>query len=79
MTTIPVTDVPIQFDSPLVDPLPTGLYPVTRWSEATGPSRFLLAGVQMSVHNYGGEDAFGVWGAGWCGDPGSEEKGGDAA
>ena len=77
MTTTPVTDVPVQFDPPLAEPLTTGLYPVTRWSEATGPSRFLLAGVQMSVHNYGGEHAFGVWGAGWCGDPGSEVKGGE--
>lgn len=74
---VSLTDSPVIFDTPLVAPLSIGLYPATRWSEVKGPSRFLLAGVHFNTHSYGGEDAFGVWGAGWCGDPGSDRKGGN--
>ena len=50
----------IRFEPPLADPSPGGLYPVTTWQDATGPSRFLIDGVEVRVHNYGGEDASGV-------------------
>lgn len=58
----------LQFDSPLLNPAPNGLYNATVWDEvgANEPSRFLGAGVTMRPHNFGGDSAFGVWGANWC-------------
>lgn len=66
---------PVRFDAPLVNPSPNGLYGVTTWDETTLP-RWLASGVEVRPHNYGGEDAFGVWAAEWCGDPGDEIKDG---
>lgn len=59
---------PIEFDAPLANPSPVGLYSVGTWFDETGPSRF-LNGVLVRPFNYGGELATGVWGAPWCGDP----------
>ena len=58
----------IPFEAPVLNPAANGLYNATTWFEtdAGAPSRFLGAGVQIRPHNFGGEDAFGVWGAGWC-------------
>lgn len=67
---------PVEFDAPLVEPAPGGLYSAVSWADQTGPSRFLAEGVQIRVHNYGGESAFGVWEAPWCGDPGDALKSG---
>jgi hypothetical protein len=79
MTTIQVTNAPVEFDPPVVNPAPQGLYPVVNWSETkNGPSRFLIAGARVRTINYGGEDVSGVWDAPWCGDPTDPdaEKGG---
>jgi len=55
------------FDPPLVTPSPQGLYAATTWTDDPGPSRFLSDGVQIRPWNYGGADAFGVWGdEPWC-------------
>ncbi len=81
VTTTPVLDVH-HFAAPAVAPLPTGLYAATDW-QAQG--RF-FNGVEVKGDNYGGELAFGIWGASWCkvpplfdpeaaeGTPGSERK-----
>lgn len=60
--------LPVQFEVPLVNPSPQGLYGVTSWTDTPegAPSRFLTAGVDLRVHNFGGAAAFGVWGASWC-------------
>ncbi|OLT47433.1 hypothetical protein BJF87_04100 [Gordonia sp. CNJ-863] len=67
---------PVRFDAPLVNPSPSGLYGVTTWTNDAVP-RWLASGVQVRPHNFGGESAFGVWAASWCGDPGDELKDGD--
>jgi hypothetical protein len=59
----------VEFQTPLVNPAPYGLYAATNWTEVAGPSRFLGEGVRFWPHNYGGESAFGVWEAEWCGTP----------
>lgn len=61
---------PIEFIAPLVNPSPTGLYAATQWATESGPPRWLGSGVQFRTRNYGGGDAFGVWGADWCAAPG---------
>lgn len=60
--------LPVQFEVPLVNPSPQGLYAATTWTDTPegAPSRFLTAGVDLRVHNFGGDAAFGVWGASWC-------------
>lgn len=68
---------PVRFDAPLANPSPGGLYGVTSFNEEGGVPRWLANGVEIRPHNYGGEDAFGVWAADWCGDPGDELKTGD--
>lgn len=62
----------VNFEAPLVNPSPGGLYAVTSWTETapSEPPRWLASGVQVRTHNYGGETAFGVWTADWCADPG---------
>jgi hypothetical protein len=67
--TTPAVLPAIEFEAPLVNPAPGGLYPVTAWTENTGPSRFLGEGVRVRVHNFGGEASTGVWGASWCASP----------
>lgn len=64
----------VEFEAPLVNPSPQGLYPITTWTEVAGPSRFLGEGVRIRPHNYGGADAFGVWDATWCAEPGEITK-----
>ncbi|OHT54095.1 hypothetical protein [Mycobacteroides chelonae] len=61
--------LPVQFEAPAENPSPQGLYAATNWTESAGPSRFLISGVDIRVHNFGGDAAFGVWDAGWCVDP----------
>lgn len=65
----------IEYEAPLVNPAPQGLYTVTSWNEVAGPSRFLGEGVRIRPHNYGGSDAFGVWDATWCVDPADTKEG----
>ena len=64
----------LEFEVPLVNPSPSGLYTATSWTEVTGPSRFLGAGVRFRTHNYGGEQSVGVWQSEWCVDPGDQLK-----
>lgn len=66
-TTIPDL-LPVRFDAPLAEPTPHGLYAATTWHDDEVP-RWLASGVDIRTHNYGGDSAFGIWGAGWCGDP----------
>ncbi|WP_078313155.1 MULTISPECIES: hypothetical protein [unclassified Mycobacterium] len=61
--------LPVQFEAPPENPSPQGLWAATKWQEDDGPSRFLISGVDIRVHNFGGDDAFGVWDAGWCVSP----------
>ncbi len=65
--TAPVTiydrPIPVQFEPPLQNPAPTGLYAATTWTDIAPnqPSRH-LSGVQVRpVGNYGGEGASGLW------------------
>lgn len=57
---------PVEFDAPLVNPAPNGLFGAVQWQEVTGPLRWLASGVDVRVFNYGGESQFGVWTADWC-------------
>lgn len=75
--TTPATLPAVEFEAPLVNPSPQGLYAVTAWTDVEGPSRFLGEGVRIRPHNYGGSDAFGVWDAQWCVDPEDATKGGE--
>lgn len=75
--TTPAVIPALEWDVPLVNPSPSGLYTATSWTEVTGPSRFLGQGVRFRSHNYGGESAFGVWDAQWCVDPDGQIKTGD--
>lgn len=77
-TPTPQTLNPVEFDAPLVNQSPDGLYTVTTFvSRASDVPRWLESGVRVRPHNYGGEDAFGVWDAPWCGDPGDSIKDGE--
>lgn len=76
-STIPAPLPAIEYEVPLANPSPSGLYAATSWTEVTGPSRFLGEGVRFRTHNYGGESAFGVWDAEWCVDPGDQLKAGE--
>lgn len=57
--------MPVQFDAPLVNPAPNGLFAAVIWQPWEGPLRF-LEGVDITVFNYGGAESFGVWRADWC-------------
>lgn len=72
--TTPAVIPALEWDVPLVNPAPSGLYTATTWTEVTGPSRFLGEGVRFRPHNYGGESAFGVWDAPWCASPDGQIK-----
>ena len=60
---------PIEFDAPLLNPSPTGLHSATTFTEETGAPRWLAAGVRIRVHNFGGEQSFGLWDTDWCLNP----------
>jgi hypothetical protein len=75
--TTPAVIPALEWEAPLVNPSPSGLYTATSWVEVSGPSRFLGQGVRIRTHNYGGEDAFGVWDAEWCVDPDGQIKTGE--
>ncbi|UOW92998.1 major capsid pentamer protein [Gordonia phage CaiB] len=75
-TPVPQTLNPVEYEAPLVNPSPNGLYPVTAWTDEA-VTRWLAEGVRVRLHNYGGEAAFGVWDAPWCGDPGDSIKDGE--
>jgi hypothetical protein len=75
--TTPAVIPALEWDAPLANPSPSGLYTATSWTEVTGPSRFLGQGVRFRSHNYGGENAFGVWDAQWCVDPDGQLKEGE--
>ncbi|QIG58939.1 major capsid pentamer protein [Gordonia phage AnClar] len=67
----------VDYDAPLVNPSPAGLYSAVTWVEdGVAVPRWLAGGVRVLVHNFGGDDAFGVWTAEWCGDPGDNLKDG---
>ncbi|GAC68869.1 hypothetical protein [Gordonia soli] len=69
--------LPVNYEAPLVNPSPGGLYPATTWTQdGVGVPRWLASGVRVRPHNFGGEDAVGIWAAEWCGDPGDEIKDG---
>jgi hypothetical protein len=77
MTTPVAAPLPaVEFEAPLVNPAPYGLYAATTWTELADdePARWLGEGVRIRTHNYGGESAFGVWDATWCAEPGSATK-----
>lgn len=60
----------VEFDAPLVNPSPFGLYANVTWVQDGGmEARWLGEGVRIRPWNYGGEKAVGVWDAPWCGDP----------
>lgn len=59
----------VQFEAPLVNPSPNGLYAATSWTDETAPNRWLAEGVVIRPHNYGGEGSFGIWTADWCAQP----------
>jgi hypothetical protein len=63
----------VEFDAPLQNPSPGGLFPVVTWAD-NEPLRFLGDGVRIRTHNFGGESASGVWHSSWCADPGTEVK-----
>ena len=63
---------PVEFEAPLVNPSPSGLFAATTWTDDEVP-RWLAGGVRVRLHNYSGEDAFGIWAADWCPDPDSDE------
>ena len=76
--TVETVPAPVVFDAPLVNPAPNGLYGATSWADEGEPNRWLTAGVQVRPHNYGGEQAFGVWSGSWCGapaDPNDKKRG----
>jgi hypothetical protein len=59
--------LPVDFPTPLVLPTNFGLYAAVGEWQPDPDSRF-LSGVRVRGSNYGGENAFGVWGGGWCGE-----------
>lgn len=63
--------LPVRFDPPRITPLPRGLFAATTWTDADpgDPIRWLAEGVEFDLVNYGGDEAFGVWGANWCAEP----------
>jgi hypothetical protein len=77
--TTPTVAAPLpamEFQTPLLNPSPTGLCAATTWTDlgAGEPLRFLGEGVRFWPHNYGGESAFGVWDVSWCAAPGENLK-----
>lgn len=52
---------PVVFDAPLVNPAPNGLFGAVTWTDEAGPLRWLGAGVDIRVFNFGGEPSYGVW------------------
>lgn len=77
MTAPAQTLSPVEFEAPLVNPSPNGLYVATAWTDETGAPRWLASGVRIRPHNFGGEDAFGLWGADWCDPEPGELKDGE--
>lgn len=63
----------IEFDAPLVNPAPGGLFPATTWPADSETPRWLPAGVQFKVWNYGGDVK--VWSPAW--DVAEEDLGDD--
>jgi hypothetical protein len=59
--------LPVDFPVPAVNPTSFGLYAAVGDWQPDPDSRF-LNGVRVRGSNYGGENAFGVWGGGWCGE-----------
>ncbi len=68
--TQPQALLPVEFDPPLMNPAPGGLYAVTRFVQdsTTEVPRWLASGVQVrpKVGNYGGDESVGVWDVPWC-------------
>ncbi|MCV7090075.1 hypothetical protein [Mycobacterium interjectum] len=72
--------LPTYFTPPLTNPAPGGLVNAVSWTEETGPPRWVEAGIALrsSVSgNFSGELSAGVWGAGWCDEPGSGSVSGE--
>lgn len=69
--TAPVTAFGVvEWDAPLVNPWPQGLFTVVTWAEETPPLRWLEEGVRIWPHNFE-HDGVGYWGGPMCGEPGS--------
>lgn len=77
--TVVTEPAPTIFEAPLVNPSPNGLYAATDWADEGEPNRWLVKGMQIRPHNYGGEASFGVWSGTWCSPPldPDEKKDGD--
>ena len=79
--TTPVADVidVVHFTPPPLNPTPHGLFAaIGTWQ--TDPDNRWHHGVQFrSTGNYGGDQAFGIWNAPWCGapDPANQKKEGE--
>lgn len=58
--------LPVDFPTPDINPTGFGLYAAVGEWQPDSQNRF-LNGVRVRGANYGGENAFGVWGGGWCG------------
>ncbi|AYD82010.1 hypothetical protein I5G60_gp15 [Mycobacterium phage Saguaro] len=67
MTPTPVL-APLPFTAPAVNPTAYGLFAAVDWQPA-GANRW-FNGVEIRPGgNYGGENASGLWGGSWCGEP----------
>ena len=68
--TQPQALLPVEFDPPLVNPAPGGLYTATRFvsDNTTEVPRWLASGVliRSRIGNYGGNESVGIWEAEWC-------------
>lgn len=72
--------LPTVFTPPLTNPAPGGLVNAVSWTEEVGPPRWVEAGLALRTAvtgNYSGELSAGIWGAGWCGEPGSGSVSGE--
>lgn len=56
----------VQFDAPLLNPAPNGLWNAVAWQPQDGPLRW-LQGVDIRPFNFGADESFAVWTPGWCG------------
>ncbi|CAN5303748.1 hypothetical protein BH11ACT6_BH11ACT6_53460 [soil metagenome] len=57
---------PLVYNAPLINPSAQGLWAATQWQESEEPLRWLPSGIEVRPWNFGLDDSFGVWAAGWC-------------
>ncbi|TWS20209.1 hypothetical protein FK529_08825 [Tsukamurella asaccharolytica] len=79
--TQPQALLPIEFDPPLLNPAPGGLYAATRFvsDSTTEVPRWLASGVLVRprIGNYGGGESVGIWDAPWCDTTPTQRKEGE--